>query len=199
MTAVGTVAVAVAAVWVALWTERRAARRLAGEHERSDRLLKEERALEQQREQFAEAHAVQVVYARSPAGMLDAAAGRLAGPDRDAVIVMINHGRYTITDIDARLVFPGGEVQEFPGWERLSRREDLDPRLLAGVGGRLEPMADTHQLSPWDLGLRIYSNPAPPDRLEGAAPVVRWTDRWWTRWEYRGEVRQVHGDEPWAP
>jgi hypothetical protein len=32
-------AAAAAAVWVALWTDRRAARRLRDEHERSDRLL----------------------------------------------------------------------------------------------------------------------------------------------------------------
>jgi hypothetical protein len=38
-TAAGTLAAAAAAVWVALWTDRRAARRLQDEHERSDRLL----------------------------------------------------------------------------------------------------------------------------------------------------------------
>ena len=72
MTAVGTVAVAVAAVWVALWTEHRAARRLKTERERSDRLLAEERErsraqlgeerrIAREREQFTEAYAVQVV------------------------------------------------------------------------------------------------------------------------------------------
>jgi hypothetical protein len=107
-----------------------------------------------------------------------------------------------ITDIDARLVFQGGKAEKFAGWERLSRMEDLDPRLLAGVGGRLQFLTDTHQLSAWDLGLRIYcnSNSPPPERLEGAVPVVRWNDRWWTRWEHRGgEIRRVDGDESWAP
>ena len=42
-TAVGTVAVAVVAVWVALWTEQRAARQVKDEHERNERFLKEER------------------------------------------------------------------------------------------------------------------------------------------------------------
>jgi len=43
MTGIGTVAVAVVAVWVALWTDRKAAQRLENERKRSDRLLKEER------------------------------------------------------------------------------------------------------------------------------------------------------------
>jgi hypothetical protein len=38
-TAAGTFAAAAAAVWVASWTDRRAARWLQDEHERSDRLL----------------------------------------------------------------------------------------------------------------------------------------------------------------
>jgi hypothetical protein len=72
MTAVGTVAAAVAAVSIALWTDKRSANRIAAEHERSDRLLEEERAysraqideerkLAREREQLAEAYAVHVV------------------------------------------------------------------------------------------------------------------------------------------
>jgi hypothetical protein len=31
-------------------------------------------------------------------------------------------------------------------------------------------------------------------------PVVRWTDRWGTCWEYRlGKVRQVDMDDSWEP
>jgi len=36
--------------------------------------------------------------------------------------------------------------------------------------------------------------------LKSWYPLVRWTDRWGTRWEHRrGEVRQVREDEPWVP
>jgi hypothetical protein len=35
--------------------------------------------------------------------------------------------------------------------------------------------------------------------LKNPYPVVRWADRWGTRWEHRrGEVRQVRDDEPWS-
>src|ERR1700753_787082 len=60
-----------AAVGIALWSERRTTKRLADEHARSDRQLAEERALgaariaeerslAREREQLAEAYAVQV-------------------------------------------------------------------------------------------------------------------------------------------
>jgi ADP-ribosylglycohydrolase len=74
VTAIGTVGVAVAAVGIALWTEWRSGKRLEAEHQRSDRMLKEERARSKEeideerrgareREQLAQAYAVQVVLA----------------------------------------------------------------------------------------------------------------------------------------
>jgi hypothetical protein len=180
---------------VALWTDRKAAKRLDEEHKRSDRQLKEERALELHREQFAEANAVQVLYAADVPTSLDVRTialdvSRVTGGGQDSVLVMVNHGRYTITGIDALWVFRGGRTKKFAEWERLSRMGDLDPRLLAGV----EVLTDVHQLSPWDLGLRINSGPM------ADMPIVRWTDRWGTRWEHRrGGVRLVRDDESWSP
>jgi hypothetical protein len=71
MTAIGTVAVAVVAVGVALFAEWRAGKRVAAERahgderlreerERSDKQIAEERRIAQEREQLAEAYAVQV-------------------------------------------------------------------------------------------------------------------------------------------
>src|SRR6266699_2148258 len=75
MTAIGTVAVAVVAVGVALFAEWRADKRLAAERAHSDERLREERAcgdarvaderrLFQEREQLAAAYAVQVTLMR---------------------------------------------------------------------------------------------------------------------------------------
>jgi hypothetical protein len=75
MTAIGTVAVAVVAVGVALFAEWRADKRLASERAHSDEQLREERAhsaaqiaqerhIAQEREQFAEAYAVQITLMR---------------------------------------------------------------------------------------------------------------------------------------
>ena len=71
MTAFGTVGAVVAAVGIALWAERRSDGRLTAERKRSDRLLADERAhsraeieeerrIGQEREQLAEAYAVQI-------------------------------------------------------------------------------------------------------------------------------------------
>ena len=36
--------------------------------------------------------------------------------------------------------------------------------------------------------------------FEESYPLVRWTDRWGTRWEHRlGEVRQIRDGQDWAP
>ena len=62
------------------------------------------------------------------------------------------------------------------------RTTDLDDRLTDGKTDRLEEMMGTDLFTPWDLGLRIYSHPVPKKYMPGAYPVVRWTDRWGTRW-----------------
>jgi hypothetical protein len=55
-------------------------------------------------------------------------------------------------------------------------------------------------LTPWDGGIRFESDDVAAGLLTGPYPLVRWTDRCDTRWEYRrGEVRQVRDDEPWSP
>ncbi len=55
-------------------------------------------------------------------------------------------------------------------------------------------------LAPWDLGIRFESDEVHVQNLKGHYALVRWTDRWGTRWEHRrGEVRQVRDDEPWSP
>jgi hypothetical protein len=90
LTAVGTVGAVIAAVGIALWTERRSDRRVREERERSDRLLAEqreqekaavdderahgraqlaeERRLARDREQRTEAYRVQVVAAYTSVG-----------------------------------------------------------------------------------------------------------------------------------
>jgi len=55
-------------------------------------------------------------------------------------------------------------------------------------------------LTPWDGGIRFESDDVAAGLMTGPYPLMRWTDRWDTRWEYRrGEVRQVRDDEPWSP
>jgi len=48
--------------------------------------------------------------------------------------------------------------------------------------------------------MRSESDPVPAQDFAGPYPVVRWTDRWRTRWEHkRGEIKQVTADASWLP
>jgi hypothetical protein len=209
MTAIGTVAVAVVAVAVALFAEWRADKRVAAERahsaaqlreerEHSTAQLAEERRIAAEREQYAEAYMVRVLPGERDAGpptdgiyeQADASLKRLGA-------IVINGGAYTITGIEARLRLANGTVVPFGGSERVTGTGGLDGRLTDGMTGLLEALTYSDRLAPWDVGLRFYSDPRP---IAAWYPIVRWTDRWGTRWEHRrGEVRPVKEGQPWAP
>ncbi len=57
-----------------------------------------------------------------------------------------------------------------------------------------------NMLPPGIAGIRFIGNAMAAQDLHGLNPIVRWTDRWGTRWEHRNnEVRQVDEDEEWTP
>ena len=214
MTAIGTVAVAAVAVGVALFAEWRADKRVAGERRHSAAQLQEERKhsaaqlaeerrIAQEREQLTEAYAVQVLMGERDTGEV---ADRTTGqpvPLRRVAAIIINHGRYTITHVEAQLRLSSGgspSLVPFDMSERVPQTEDLDDRLRAGMSGLLEAMMHGDRLTPWDLGIRFESDPMSSAQFPGAFPVVRWRDRWGTCWEHRrGEVRQIRDGEEWQP
>lgn len=146
------------------------------------------------REQLAEAYAVEVRMGDRSVGApgeRDEAASRV-------IAVVINHGRYTITGIDAQLrLSAGGNTSLVPFDKR-----NLMPALegeSAGLGWRLAKM-HADRLTPWDLSLQFESDPIAAPHLPGAYPVVRWVDQWGTHWEHRrGEVAQIEDGEEWVP
>jgi len=150
------------------------------------------------REQYAEAYMVRVLQGERDAGPptdeiydeADAALKRLGA-------IVINGGAYTITGIEARLRLADCTVVPFGRSERVTGTRGLDDRLKDGMTGLLEALTHGDRLAPWDVGLRFYSAPRP---IAAWYPIVRWTDRWGTRWEHRrGEVRPVKDGRPWAP
>jgi hypothetical protein len=203
MTAIGTVAVAVVAVGVALYTERRAGVRLRAEQERSDRLVREERELgdarlaeerriAQEREQFAAAYAVQVTFWLR--GYLTAA--------------IVNHSAQTITRIEVRFSPDGSSVippsrQErlildtgLPGSLQLARLMGDYPQLGQFLESAGAAFPDT--LTPWDAGMFAQAHEIAG--LPDPRVIVRWIDRWGTRWEYkRSDVRMIDESAPWIP
>jgi hypothetical protein len=109
MTAFGTVGAVMAVVGIALWTEWRSDRRFREERERSDRLLADERAygaaqveeerrIAREREQLAEAYAVQVVPAEVPGRILNDE----QGGGKQLGVIIVNRGRLTVSRMEVQ-------------------------------------------------------------------------------------------------
>jgi hypothetical protein len=203
VTAIGTVAVAVVAVGVALFAEWRSDKRLRAEHARSDKMLAEERALSearlreerqlfQGREQLAEAYAVQVVLMKRATDQADA--NRL-------VALIVNHGSQTITQIEARFSPAGQGVISHHKQTRIPGHYNLPPELVVGQPFEAPAEAASYgdRLTPWDTGMSIETDVIGVQRLTDPRAIVRWTDRWGTRWEHkRGEVCAVDHGATWS-
>lgn len=212
LTAIGTVAVAIVAVGVALYAEWRADRRVAAERAHSAVVLAEERRLADKRlarqleaseaqlrdereharreQQEADAWAVQVRFVMWPASV--PGEGEQGGADaRRLLVIVTNLSARTVTRVEGRFssdgarVIPHREVNYLRG-DR-PRSEALTD--MSGYGDVLTP----------GVAVQIESDAVPTAQVAGPFPIVRWTDAWGQRWEHRrGEVRQVGVDEPWV-
>jgi hypothetical protein len=218
-TAIGTVAVAAVAVFVALFAEWRGGARVRAANDRADRLLadertrsderlederaraavkvREERQISREREQYTEAYKIQVLQGdRAGGSPTDEGHEEPDGLLKVYGAIIINRSAYTITGVDARLRLADGRVAEFAGPVRVTGATQLPDQLSDGMVGLLEGLTHVDRLTPWDVGLRFYSDPMP---LALWYPIVRWTDRWGTRWEHRrGEMRMIEPEEPWS-
>jgi hypothetical protein len=191
-TAIGTVAVAVVAVGVALFAEWRAGKRVAAERARGDKQLREERRIALERDQFAEAYAVQVMLLKS----------RGAGEDeaQRLIATIVNHGTQTITQIEARFSPDGNNVITPQRQGLLPVRPDVAAlvRDLPEFVWLADAGVFPDRLTPWDTGMLIETDLIGAQLLPNPRVMVRWTDRWGTRWEYKGgELRPVDESTQW--
>ena len=221
MTAFGTVGAVIAAVGIALWAEWRSGKRLRAEqgrsdrqlkeeHERSDRLLaqerehgraeiEEERRIAREREQLTEAYQVQVVLGEHSTGGKPNQFGDLEGSIKQLAVMVVNHGSFTITKVEAQFCYDGVKLGFPQRSKRLTGFGQVRERLRKGWSPSAEHALDG-VLTPRDAGVRFESYQVPAGELGNPYPLVRWTDRWGTRWEHRrGEVREVPDDQEWAP
>jgi len=253
LTAIGTVAVAIAAVGIAIWGERRTDRRIederkrsdeliAAEHARADRQLGEERALAdkrladqlahsdaqlageraaadarlkeelahadaklaeehrivREREQWTEAYAVEVTAAQmSPAEYGSRITTEPGVSIACPVAIVVNRGHYAITDVYARFRAGTGGLLAYGRTEHFSSWWTRRGEITAGVTGPERYLSPT-TLTPADAGLRFSEDARAVRDLAGSYPVIRWRDRWGTRWENKqGVVRQVAEGEDW--
>jgi hypothetical protein len=220
LTAIGTVGAVVAAVGIAVWTGRqsrefvrderkRAAAALAEqrEHERAAvaderehgrKLLEEERRLALEREQLAQAYAVQVLLAQLPGkDVTDAVtADRLA--TRQLLAGVVNRSAYTVTRIEVRFCL--GTSTMVSHREVLQLPSPSTPEALRTGPWPCPDPAMRGILTPFDGGLQFETEYMPERDLAEPYALARWTDHWDTRWEHkRGVVRQIGEDEPWKP
>lgn len=182
--------------------ERAAAdKRLADEIKAADERLKaqQEQSEEQfrtaqwrttEREQYTEAYAVQVTMGEAGASPGPENQYGDPGADTEKILaaMVVNRGRYTITQVS--VVFcPDGVTQVLPlravglaGFARLSE----------GVRGEFRPLRDSTRnvdtLAPWDDGIRFETNEISLSHIAGPYVIVRWTDRWGTRWEHNKDI-----------
>jgi len=212
-TAIGTVAVAVVAVGVALFAEWRADIRVKREREHSAKGLAEERAAADTRlmrqmehsdaqlredrqrtrkaEQQAEAWAVQIIPNLACGG---------DGTSQLTATVR-NLGNYSIVQV---------EVQFSPDGENLvsqRKNERLDEFEFSGSGFSREPparVADFTQSGYQGIltrgaAMRFWSDDIADSHLSGPFSVVRWRDHLGQLWEHRlGRVRMVAEGQPWT-
>lgn len=115
-----------------------------------------------------------------------------------AVAIVVNHGRYTITRVEAQICL-SGTLTSYDTTEHFSSYYSLpDPLIRDMVWEARDRSLST--LTPADLGLRYTTDVMATKFLVGNYPIVRWTDRWGTLWEHKqGVVRQVAEGEQWRP
>jgi hypothetical protein len=171
---------------------------LGQEREAADARLRDEREFARDREQWEEAYKIQVLQGERDGGPpTDSIYEETDGSLKVYGAIIINGSAYTITGVDARLRLADRSVVQFAGSERVTGARRLPDQLSDGMEGLLEALSHGDRLAPWDVGLRFYSDPMP---LTVWFPIVRWTDRWGTRWEHRqGVVRKTEEGEDWVP
>ncbi len=219
-TALGTIALAVVTLAAVLTTivitagdRRGAAARLADERAHSDRQIATEREFSKNqaeeewhaardREQLAEAYAVQVVMGEAVVDT-DVPTNEYGDPDgsvKRLAALVVNRGKYTITQLEAQFCLSGTQLITPHRTERISGLLDLPAQLHFGWGAPEREWAMSGTLTPWDTGMRFETDRIHVRHLGNSYPVVRWRDQWGTRWEHnRGRVRTVVEGEQWVP
>jgi hypothetical protein len=172
---------------------------LRRQQEHSDRQLAEERAAADERLQRQLAHGEQIEQ-RSEAAAIQVIAfgtGNADTPGYEPVIIVMNHSRYAIRNVEVRLAADGSIIEP-------SRKQPLaDLRGLpevwtnsaaANIGsvyvGNIAPKA----------GVQFTFDRLSFETLWASFPIARWDDRWDEYWEYRkDEVFETDRAADWRP
>jgi len=190
VTAVGTVATAVVAVWIALRSEQK-----------GKALVTDERREQRSREALTEAYRVQVVQAyRTTDDGPTNEYGDSVRSVRQLAAMVVNHGYFTITDVQARFVFAERSGVVTPQRSVYMPGTDGLPSRLTRGWAESEAYVMEGILTPRGTAIRFESPAVPEHALENPYPLVRWRDQWGTCWQYRlGRVQPIGDDDEWRP
>jgi hypothetical protein len=214
-TAVGTIAVAVAAVGVALYGEWRTDVRLERERKHSAKVLAEERAAADARLQRQIEHSdAQLREERERVKRAEQEVEALSvevtpelkakGTDTSELAVTVrNLGRHSIVQVqaqfspDGRSLLPSGRTSQRLR-QRLMKSEDPSyPDIIITPISRSQPI-DYKGVLPNGHLMLLYSDEIADNHLADPFPIVRWKDYLGQRWEHRqGQVRMISDAEPW--
>ena len=179
--AVVTLAAVVTTIVITIQDRRRAEVRLREELARSRAEMEEERRIAREREQFAAAYAVQVVFVRG------ASEGEGEDEAQRLMAVIVNHAVQAITRIEALFSLDELTTISASRQVRLPVRLNMPPQVRV-IPEFVEPAEAAYRadvLTRWDTGLLIETTLTGVRHLADPGVVVRWTDWQGARWEHR--------------
>jgi hypothetical protein len=196
LTAIGTVGATLAAVVIALYTDHSTRKRVSEERQAANRRLHVE--LNQSRQQFqdaeksitekdqyAEAYCVQVVLTEDNAWTQSAMTPNDDDRTKTLVILVANHGRYAIINVQAQFTTDGKSTLPPRKTELITGWDELPEQLRAGTARPNNNHPYGPILAPTDTGLRFESDEIGVNHITQPDAIVTWTDRWGTMWEHR--------------
>ncbi len=162
--------------------------RLQAQTAHSDQQLREERQQAQDALQLSEAYTIRVIVGQQDGRITDPHIN--ADPDdvlRSLAVVVVNEGRFAVTDVAVGLYNSDGSRTDPAIVERIADY-NLPDRAIEGAPRDVSDRT----LAPAANGLRFAGNAQLARNLTGAYPVVRWTDHWDQMWERsKGRVRKT--------
>jgi hypothetical protein len=118
-------------------------------------------------------------------------------------VAVANRGRFAITGVEAQFrlqanshprLVPPKSTTRIPGFA------GLDERFQRGLETIEDQDAYAGRLAPWDAAMWFATGHIADRSTDGWYSVVRWSDRWGLRWEYRlGELRRIQESAEWTP
>lgn len=188
MTAFGTVGAVIVAVGIAIWSSLATKSQLQKQRDEAQKL-----------EQRSQAAAVEVLAFRTEPG--ENVNSDPLDPSGLPVVIVVNRGKYAITDLDVRLSPDGGRVIAFSPDQASMRQNAVDPAILPphwtedALGNLAAVYSDT--IAP-GAAIRFKGDPMLVSVLEASYPIARWRDHWGDCWEYnKGSVYKSNMQADW--